>query len=265
MDQDPVFRSSRLYEQPEFRAVSGLALRPGGEALTRRGLALCGFSFPMDGAALPAALDMGCGAGATVGLLAALGFRVTGVDPSPDLLTEAVRAVAGLPAPPPRFLPGRAESLPVDDASRDLLICECVLSLLPDADAALAEAARVLKPGGALLLADVYDRLGGPASVDRSGDGCSCLAGARSAPALRALLERHGFRVLAEEDHSRALAELAARLVFGGGSLAGLARWLGADCAAASSGRDLVRRFGYILMAARKVGFRPDKHKASAV
>ena len=77
-------------------------------------------------------------------------------------------------------------------------------------------------------------------------------AGARGAPAVRGVLERHGLAGLAEEDHSRALAELAARLVFGGGSLSGLARWLGADCAAPASGRDLVRRFGYIVMAARK-------------
>lgn len=213
----------------------------------------------------PAVLDIGCGAGATAAWLASLGFRVTGVDPSPNLLAEAVRAVAALPpsAPSPRFLSGRAENLPVDDASQDLAICECVLSLVPDADAALAETARALRPGGALLLADVYDRAGGFASRNQAGDGRSCLAGAVPASVLRARLERHGFSLRAEEDHSRALAELAARLVFGGGSLAGLGRWLGAGCAASTpcSGRDLGRRFGYILMAAEKTGLGPTSRR----
>ena len=233
--------SFRLYEQPEFRAASGLTLRPGGEAMTRRGLALCGLTLRPDGAADLEALDIGCG------------VRVTGIDPSSDLLSEAARGAAALPAsaPPPRFVSGRAERLPLDDSSQDLAVCECVLSLTTDPDSAVAETARVLRPDGAFLVADVYERGGGFARRASCGGG-SCLAGAMSAPALRALLERHGFAVLAEEDHSRALAELAARLVFGGGSLSGLARWLGADCAAPASGRDLVRRFGYIVMAARK-------------
>lgn len=253
MDHDAVALAfSRLYEQPQFRAVSGSALRPGGEALTRRGLALCGVLPPADDAPPPAALDIGCGAGATAVLLASLGFQATGVDPSPDLLAEAVRTASVLPAsiPSPRFLSGRAEYLPVDEASQDLALCECVLSLVSDPDVALAEVARVLRPGGALLLADVYERWEGTSGEPPRGDGRSCLAGAKPVSALRVLLERHDFFVLAEEDHSRALAELAARLVFGGDSPGGLARWLGADCA--TSGRDLARRFGYILMAARK-------------
>ncbi len=252
--------SFRLYEQPEFRAASGPTLRPGGEAVTRRGLALCGLASRPAGAVALEALDIGCGTGATAFLLASLGFRVTGVDPSPDLLVEAARGVAALPAsaPPPRFVSGWAERLPVGDASQDLAICECVLSLTAEPDPAVAETARVLRPGGAFLVSDVYDRGGCSARRGSCGDGRSCLAGAMGAPALRALLERHGFAVLAEEDHSRALAELAARLVLGGGSLSGLALWLGADCSAPASGRDLVRRFGYIVMAARKAV--PAKH-----
>ena len=223
--------SFRLYEQPEFRAASGLTLRPGGEAMTRRGLALCGLTLRPDGAADLEALDIGCGAGATALWLASQGVRVTGIDPSSDLLSEAARGAAALPAsaPPPRFVSGRAERLPLDDSSQDLAVCECVLSLTTDPDSAVAETARVLRPDGAFLVADVYERGGGFARRASCGGG-SCLAGAMSAPALRALLERHGFAVLAEEDHSRALAELSARLVFGGGSLSGRRRRFRGGC-----------------------------------
>lgn len=234
-----------LYTQPEFRLAAGRSLRPGGPVLTRRGLALCGL-LTGDSGEGRAVLDVGCGAGATLELLVALGFTATGVDPSPALLAEAASTLGGSAV----VLPGTAAELPVPDASQDGVVCECVLSLTPDPDAALAAMARALKPGGALLLSDIFLR--GMESGPFASDGRSCLSGAMDLPTLRGRLRGAGFVVLAEEDHSRLLAELAARLIFAGESWAALARWLGSSCSRPSGSRDLSRRFGYLLVAAKK-------------
>jgi SAM-dependent methyltransferase len=60
-----------------------------------------------------------------------------------------------------RFVPGRAESLPFEGAFFDAVIFECSLSVVADPDAALREAARALKAGGAVYLADLYAPEGG--------------------------------------------------------------------------------------------------------
>ena len=256
----------RLYEQAFFRAAAGDSLRPGGEALTLRGLRMTGLLHDGDRVKSPAAaLDVGCGAGVSALLLASCGFTVTAVDPSPALLAEAGNRAAqkdGIPSP--RFLPGRAESLPVSDGAYDLVICECVLSLVSDAVVAVREMNRVLRPGGMLLLTDVYIRLGGSGSCGSgfclpSADGKSCLSGACTASELRGRLTQQGFAIREEEDHSRALAELAARLIFQGGSMAGLGLWLGTGCASSSATPDGLRRFGYMMLVAQKETGEPQK------
>ncbi len=211
-----------LYQQPAFLAASGGALRPGGPELTRRGLALCGLE---PGSRI---LDVGCGSGASLRLLRELGFAGEGVDPDPHFVVKA--RAAGLNA-----RQGSAQCLPAPDAAYDGALCECVLSLLPDPDAALAEIARVLRPGGALALSDLYAR--GP-DIRPAGaqSGQSCLAGAVTLEEMADRLERNGFTVLDCEDHSRALAEFAGRLMFAG--------WERPACGAGA-------RPGYALFAAR--------------
>lgn len=131
--------------------------RPGGLELTGRLLAAV---------ALPpgaAVLDVGCGAGATVAHLAdEHGLRATGVDSC-----EASVARASRDRPDRDFVAGRAERLPFPDASFDAVLFECVLSTLPDPGGALGEALRVLRPGGVVLVGDVYARRG--AETDRHG------------------------------------------------------------------------------------------------
>jgi ubiquinone/menaquinone biosynthesis C-methylase UbiE len=76
--------------------------------------------------------------------------EVVGVDPSPAMPAKARprAAAAGL-----RFSPllSSAESLPLDDASFDTVVCTYTLCSIPDPAAALKEARRALKPGGELL------------------------------------------------------------------------------------------------------------------
>jgi SAM-dependent methyltransferase len=101
-------------------------------------------------------LDVGCGTGEDVrGLAAGVGLEgtATGVDPSRVMLAEAERRAAATGSPA-RFLAGRADSLPLDDAVVDLVRCERVLQHLTDPAAGVGEMFRVLRPGGRVGLVD---------------------------------------------------------------------------------------------------------------
>lgn len=92
------------------------------------------------------ALDVGCGGGGNTAVLRDLGWRVTGLEYSP----EAARLARsrGLP-----ILRGDARRLPVADASHDLVISTDMWEHIDDDAAVAAETARVLRPGGELLVA----------------------------------------------------------------------------------------------------------------
>jgi ArsR family transcriptional regulator len=97
--------------------------------------------------------DLGCGTGATMAVLAPLVRRVIGVDSSEDMLSAARTRVGHLPNTDLRH--GTLEALPLDDAALDAATMMLVLHHLPSPAIALAEAARVLKPGGRLLIVDM--------------------------------------------------------------------------------------------------------------
>jgi SAM-dependent methyltransferase len=115
-------------------------------------------------------LDLGSGAGFDCFLAARkVGptGRVIGVDMT-DAMLEKARANAektGLSNV--EFRKGEIEALPVDDASVDVVISNCVLNLAPDKDRAFCEIRRVLKPGGRLAVSDMAWEIEPPASVRR--------------------------------------------------------------------------------------------------
>jgi ArsR family transcriptional regulator len=97
--------------------------------------------------------DLGCGTGHVSAALAPFVARVVAVDASPQML-QAARARVGA-ADNVDLRRGELESLPIDDARLDVATLMLVLHHVPDPAEALAEVARVLKPGGRLLLVDM--------------------------------------------------------------------------------------------------------------
>lgn len=95
-------------------------------------------------------LDVGCGDGALAFELARRGAIVTGLDPDPAMIAAARRR-AGIEGVQSRLVEGRAESLPFPDAAFDRVLATTVLCFVRDAERAVAEMARVLKPGGRLV------------------------------------------------------------------------------------------------------------------
>jgi 2-polyprenyl-6-hydroxyphenyl methylase/3-demethylubiquinone-9 3-methyltransferase len=102
-------------------------------------------------------LDLGCGGGLTTACLAQRGATVVGLDLSCASLHVASRHIRGYGHPEAVFTCGRAESLPFADASFDVVWCTDVLEHLSNLPAAIAQVARVLKPGG-LFLYDTINR-----------------------------------------------------------------------------------------------------------
>jgi ubiquinone/menaquinone biosynthesis C-methylase UbiE len=97
------------------------------------------------------ALDAACGTGRHAAKLVELGHRVIGVD-----TTEAMLAVAREKVPAADFRTGRLEALPVDDESVDLLTCTLALTHVEDLAPVMREFARVLRPGGCVILSDMH-------------------------------------------------------------------------------------------------------------
>jgi len=99
-------------------------------------------------------LDVGCGDGALVCAMALRGAEASGVDPDPAMLAAARSraAKAGVRA---TLLEGRIERLPFPDASFDVVASVTVLCFVSDAAGAIQEMARVLRPGGRLVLGEL--------------------------------------------------------------------------------------------------------------
>jgi len=99
--------------------------------------------------------DLGCGTGRLAGLLAPFAGRLIGVDRSPEMLALARTRLAELENVELRQ--GDLETLPIDDGTIDVAILSLVLHYVPDPGRALAEAHRILRPGGRLLVLDIQE------------------------------------------------------------------------------------------------------------
>lgn len=102
--------------------------------------------------------DLGCGTGQLAARLAPHVRRVAGVDQSEAMLAAARRRTLGFANV--ELHEAELEALPLESGAFDAALCVLTLSYLPQPAAALAEAARVLKPGGRIVLVDLlaHDR-----------------------------------------------------------------------------------------------------------
>lgn len=141
-------------------------------------------------------LDLGSGGGIDV-LLSARRVgptgRAIGVDMTDEMLGLARRNAAEAKIDNVEFRKGTIETLPVDDASVDVVISNCVINLAADKGAVFAEIARVLRPGGRMGVSDVVaeDSLS-PAERAQRGSFVGCIAGALSMSEFRDGLQAVG-------------------------------------------------------------------------
>jgi SAM-dependent methyltransferase len=173
-DYDKAFVEARLAEVR--RLLDDAALVNHGGVMARRGDTVTGYRqwsvtydeprnslFDLDEPvmheildALPSgnALDAACGTGRYSEYLVARGHQVVGVDSSPEMLGQArVRVPQG------KFLLGDLHRLPLPDDTVNLVVSSLALAHVPELAPVMAEFARVLRPGGHLVISDAHHEL----------------------------------------------------------------------------------------------------------
>jgi arsenite methyltransferase len=148
-------------------------------------------------------LDLGSGGGIDV-LLSARRVgpegKAYGLDMTDEMLALARQNQQRAGVANVEFLQGEIEHIPLPDAAVDVIISNCVINLSADKARVLAEAFRVLKPGGRFAVSDIVVRGALPAAVRRSMElWVGCVAGALEEAEFRRLLERSGFVDIAIE------------------------------------------------------------------
>ena len=247
-------------------------IRPGGEALTIK--AVNKANLPK-GAVV---LDMGCGEGDTAAMLARnFDFIATGIDASHNMIEKGKRKY-----PDMDLRRMEAEYLEFDSRSFDAVFMECSLSVMRIHEDAAFEAYCVLKPGGKLIITDMYIRDPDPEAVaamlaavnEKSArpkiEG-NCGENTRISPVmlngvlvvdeLAAMLQDIGFELEYFENVSDVLPEFAAQAIMEYGSLAAYFKSVvpvGEDpaayfaCADSGDGSGFPKKSGYFLMIMKK-------------
>lgn len=121
------------------------------------------------------ALDAACGSGRHSRRLVELGHQVVGVDTSPEMLEKARASL-----PQTLFYESELESLPLESASFDLVVCALALEHVEDLSGTVAELSRVLRPSGRMVLSDLHPAavaLGGAAYFQDAQGGAGVVRG----------------------------------------------------------------------------------------
>jgi len=143
-------------------------------------------------------LDLGSGAGFDCFLAAGLvghGGKVIGVDMTPEMVQKARENARKGNHENVEFRLGEIEHLPAANDSVDIVISNCVINLSPAKDKVFAEAYRVLKPGGRVMISDIVLSGDLPEAVAGSlAAYAGCIAGAIREKEYLRLMEAAGFR-----------------------------------------------------------------------
>ena len=181
--------TSNLYGAEETAAIPPAALR-----------ASLGCGNPTALAALEpgeVVLDLGSGGGLDV-LLSARRVgpsgKAYGLDMTDEMLALARENQRRAGIENVEFLRGEIEAIPLPDAAVDVVISNCVINLSGDKRRVLAEAFRVLRPGGRFAVSDVVVRGEVPAAIRKSMElWVGCVAGALEETEFKDLLREVGF------------------------------------------------------------------------
>ena len=190
---DPI--TSNLYERQETEGVPAQALA-----------ASLGCGNPTALAELrpgEVVLDLGSGGGIDV-LLSAKRVgpsgKAYGLDMTDEMLALARENQAKAGVSNVEFLKGEIEQIPLPDQSVDVILSNCVINLSGDKPRVLAEAFRVLRPGGRFAVSDIVVRAPIPAEIKKNMElWAGCVAGALEEGEYRALLAQAGFQAITIE------------------------------------------------------------------
>ena len=155
-DQEFIFPTGRAWAQELGYPEPELARVPDATAESFAGVANHWLLGPIEPGAV--VLDLGCGAGTDLLIAAQMtgsAGRVIGVDMTTAMLERARESAGAMGLDNVELHEALIESLPLQDASVDVVISNGVIDLVPDKDAVFDEVDRVLRPGGTLQLADV--------------------------------------------------------------------------------------------------------------
>jgi N-acetylglutamate synthase-like GNAT family acetyltransferase/SAM-dependent methyltransferase len=183
-------------------------------------------------------LDLGSGGGIDV-LLSARRVgptgRVFGLDMTDEMLALARENARKAGVANVEFLKGDIEQIPLPDQSVDVIISNCVVNLAADKSRVLAEAFRVLRPGGRFAVSDIVVLGEVPEEIRRSAElWMGCIAGALEAEEFRRLLIAAGFgAVEIEPTRVYRTADVEAEVAGSGLDLAALAPYVDGKFAAA--------------------------------
>jgi arsenite methyltransferase len=188
----------------EFAAGNfGAAAYPGADSVPEAALrASLGCGNPVVVADLrpgETVLDLGSGGGLDVLLSArrvAPDGTAYGLDASPDMLSLARASAADASVTNAVFLNGRIEDIPLPGEHVDVVISNCVINLSADKPRVLAEAFRVLKPGGRLGIADITADDADPSQLAQAGQQVGCTCCPVTEAHYRGLLEETGFTAI---------------------------------------------------------------------
>ena len=194
-----------LYQSQLARLILGDTLHPGGLALTNRLGRLMGIQ-PGQWVA-----DLASGRGiSAIAVSRVFHCNVVGVEFGAAAAAEARTGSLVSPASPRCFfVQGDAESPPLQSSSLDAVYCECSMSIFPDKARAVAEAARILRPGGRFGLSDVTVEPGClPVELGGVLGRVLCLADAPTVEGYIRLLHQGGLTLRHQQDASAELLKL---------------------------------------------------------
>jgi arsenite methyltransferase len=233
MNEDAI----RLYENEEFQTAAHHTLRPGGLNLTKKAMDIAGF------AEASRILDIGSGCGKTVEYLGeVLDMQAMGIDISAKLAGKAKRLNRTL-----EIMVGDVCRLPCAGSSVDGVLCECVFNLLEDRSLALAQMNRVLKPGGKLIISDLYLR-----EKNRDFTGVplvTCINGMTAQETVIEEVTAAGFHLIDWQDETGVYKEFVAGLIMRYGSMSMFWESLVGSCRKACAVQNSLKsvRIGYYL------------------